>query len=65
MKYIGIDIGGTWIKGTIVDEAFFVQGRFKKSNTFDIRKIESPLHEFATSNELIRALKELIACFGY
>ena len=65
MKYIGIDIGGTWIKGTIVDEAFFVQGRFKKSNTFDTRKIQSPLHEFATSNELIGALKELIACFGY
>jgi len=65
MKYIGIDIGGTWIKGTIVDEAFFVQGKFKKSNTFDTRKIQSPLHEFATSNELIGALKELIACFGY
>jgi N-acetylmuramic acid 6-phosphate etherase len=61
MKYLGIDIGGTWIKGTIVDETSFIQG---KLNNSEIKKIKSPLHENATPNELINALKELIGCFG-
>jgi N-acetylmuramic acid 6-phosphate etherase len=64
MKYFGIDIGGTWIKGTLVDETSFIQGKLNKSNNFEIKKVRSPLHESATPNELIEALIELIACFG-
>jgi N-acetylmuramic acid 6-phosphate etherase len=60
-KYLGIDIGGTWIKGTIVDETSFFQGEL---NNFEIKKVKSSLHENATLNELIKALKDLIACFG-
>ena len=63
-KYLGIDIGGTLIKGTLVDEKSFIQGKFDKSNNIEIKKIKSPLHENTTPNELIEALKELIACFG-
>lgn len=58
-KYLGIDIGGTYIKGTVVDEKFNVI-----SDKFPIEKVKSPLHENATLSELIKALKELIACFG-
>ena len=64
MKYLGIDIGGTWIKGTVVDETSFIQGKLIKSYDFNIKKIKSPLHENATPNELIEVLKELIGCFG-
>ncbi len=64
MKYFGIDIGGTWIKGTLVDETSFIQGKLNKSNNFEIKKVRSPLHESATPNELIESLIELIASFG-
>ena len=63
-KYLGIDIGGTLIKGALVDEKSFIQGKFDKSKNFEIKKIKSPLHENARPNELIEALKELITCFG-
>jgi N-acetylmuramic acid 6-phosphate etherase len=63
-KYLSIDIGGTWIKGALIDETSFIQGKFDKSNNFEIKKIRSPLHENATPNELIEALKELITSFG-
>ncbi len=64
MKYIGIDIGGTWIKGTLVDESFFHHGRLKESSHIEIKKVRSSLHEHTTPGELTKALKELIACFG-
>ncbi len=63
MKYLGIDIGGTWAKGTVVDETSFIQGRLNKSNNFEIKKIKSLLHANATPNDLIVVLKELIAFF--
>ena len=63
-KYLGIDIGGTLIKGTLVDEKSFIQGKFDNSNNLEIKKIKSPLDENATPIELIKALKELITCFG-
>lgn len=64
MKYLGIDIGGTWIKGTIVDETSFNQGKLNNTYNFDIKKIKSPLDENTTPTKLIEALKELIGCFG-
>lgn len=63
-KYLGIDIGGTWIKGTIVDEQYFSSTNDLKSKYIHIEKVKSPLHENATPNDLIEALNELIACFG-
>ncbi len=64
MKYIGIDIGGTWIKGTVVDETSFFRGKLDNSNNFEIKKIKSSLHENATPNELIETLKEIISYFN-
>jgi N-acetylmuramic acid 6-phosphate etherase len=61
LYFLGLDIGGTWIKGTLVDETSFLQGELNNS---EIKKVKSPLHENATLTELIKALKELIACFG-
>lgn len=63
-KYLGIDIGGTWIKGTLVGEQYFSVMDDSVKNEFQIKKIKSPLHENATPNELIVALKELIASFS-
>jgi N-acetylmuramic acid 6-phosphate etherase len=64
MKYLGIDIGGTWIKGTLVDESFFHHGRLNEVNHLEIKKVRSSLHENTTPGELTEALKELISCFG-
>jgi len=63
-KYLGIDIGGTWIKGTVFDQTSFDQSRFYEFNNFDIKKIKSPLHKNAKPKEIIAVLKELIASFG-
>lgn len=62
--FLGIDIGGTWIKGTVVCETSFIRGKLNKPTHLERRKIKSPLHKNATIDELIEALKELIACFG-
>ncbi|MBI9061097.1 MAG: N-acetylmuramic acid 6-phosphate etherase [Marinilabiliaceae bacterium] len=64
MKYIGIDIGGTWIKATLVDEAYFFGSTAERKLNIQLKKIESPLHEGATTNELIDVLKKLITKFG-
>jgi N-acetylmuramic acid 6-phosphate etherase len=63
-KYLGIDIGGTWIKGTIVDEQFFQIDKTSRLKHFQVEKINSPLHPKATLLEFIETLKELIACFN-
>lgn len=62
-KYLGIDIGGTWIKGAIVDEQFFQIDKTSKLKHFQVEKINSPLHAKATLLEFVEALKELIAYF--
>lgn len=63
-KYLGIDIGGTWIKGAIVDEQFFQIDKTSKLKHFQVEKINSPLHAKATLLEFVEALKELIAYFN-
>ena len=37
-KYLGIDIGGTWIKGTIVDEDFFQMDKAARMDQFRWRE---------------------------
>ncbi len=63
MKYLGIDIGGSWIKGAIVDEQSFVHGKMVNSGVFEIKKIKSPLHANASYADLINALLEIIKLF--
>ena len=63
MKYLGIDIGGTWIKGTMIEENSYSNENFLKITDLDIKKIRSPLHANTTPNELIEALKALISAF--
>ena len=58
-KYLGIDIGGSWIKGAIIDEQYDLL-----SGEFQINKVKSPLHANVAPNELIDSLKELIVSFG-
>jgi len=64
MKYIGIDIGGTWIKGTIVDDNLFLNGRLLNHNDLQIKKIKSPLHATSTLDDFIEALNKLIRSFN-
>jgi N-acetylmuramic acid 6-phosphate etherase len=65
MKFLGIDIGGTWIKGTIVDEQFIISDKVLKFNDFHIKRIKNPLHSSTTPNEWVEVLKELItSCHG-
>ena len=63
-KYLGIDIGGTWIKGTIVDEHFFRTGNTSNLQSLQVKQIPSPLHANATLSQFIEALKQLISCFN-
>ncbi len=63
-KYLGIDIGGTWIKGTIVDEQFFRVDKSSLLNHLQVEKIPSPLHADTTLSEFVEALKELISRFN-
>ena len=59
MKYLGIDIGGTWIKGTVASDEFWP---INNSNNIELNtsKVKSPLKEDATVNELIKSIKLLI-----
>jgi len=61
--YLGIDIGGTWIKGTFVYEAFFKSFHTSTLENLPIRKVRSPLNKNATSEDLIGVIKELISYF--
>lgn len=60
MYYLGIDIGGTWIKGALAHESHFEED---KQDSFLVKRIKSPLHAKATLLEFVEALKELITCF--
>jgi N-acetylmuramic acid 6-phosphate etherase len=59
VKYLGIDIGGTWIKGAVVDESYFLAEKPWIMN-FQSARIKSPLHARVLSG-FIDALKLLIA----
>ncbi|OWW24362.1 hypothetical protein B4Q04_16100 [Zobellia sp. OII3] len=63
MKYIGIDIGGTWIKGTLVDNYTFNGEKNKESPLFVVKRVKSPLHENTNVAEVMAALSELFSLF--
>ncbi len=60
MKLIGIDIGGTWIKGAQVDEEFFNLQLPQRKINFPVTKIKSPLSQNGRSDELSFVLAELV-----
>ena len=62
-KYVGIDIGGTWIKGTIVDNFSLHKKSNKIMNDFVVKKIKSPLNENTIVSEVLDTLTELISLF--
>ena len=64
MYYVGIDIGGTWIKGAIVDENFFELNHSRRYSQLRVEKVKSPLHAKATPEDLIEALDRLITAFN-
>lgn len=64
LKYLGIDIGGTWIKATLIDDAYFLGSISEKKLNIQVEKIKSPLNEDAKTQELTSVLKKLIAKFG-
>jgi len=49
-KYLGIDIGGTWIKGAVPGEDFF---RKDMGGDLSIKKVKSPLRSDACPAELV------------
>ncbi|RTE53987.1 ROK family protein [Arenibacter aquaticus] len=64
MKYIGIDIGGTWIKGTLVDNYNFDKRSANKADvSFQVKKVKSPLHENTKVIEVMDSLTELFSLF--
>jgi N-acetylmuramic acid 6-phosphate etherase len=62
--FLGIDIGGTWIKGVLVTKQHLNWADDLNNNNLQIEKIKSPLNENATPKELINALKKLISRFS-
>jgi N-acetylmuramic acid 6-phosphate etherase len=62
--FLGIDIGGTWIKGVLVTKQHLNWADNLNNNNLQIEKIKSPLNENATPKELINALKKLISRFS-
>jgi N-acetylmuramic acid 6-phosphate etherase len=64
MMYLGIDIGGSWIKGTCIREDSF--GEFKDSGfgNIIIQRVESPLHADCSMKELNSSLVKLIGMLG-
>ena len=64
MKYIGIDIGGTWIKGAVVDDKFFQSDKLLKHRDFQIKKIKSPLHATSSLEDFVETLNKLVSSFN-
>lgn len=55
--FLGLDIGGTWIKGTVIKETFLKSDL----NQLSSMKVKSPLQINAQPKQLTSALKELIS----
>lgn len=64
MKYIGIDIGGSWIKATCVDYTFFNKVIDSSLLEIESKKIRNPLNEEKDSDKILKALIELITAFN-
>ena len=63
MKYIGIDIGGSWLKGTCIDHLQMNNIVSLSPSAIDIKKIKSPLNSQNTGGNILASLIELIAQF--
>ena len=67
MKYLGIDIGGTWLKGTVVSFRRSEYGKLQidpgevEKNTV---KVESSLSEQTTIEEFIEVIKKVVDQLG-
>lgn len=60
LKYIGIDIGQTWIKGIVIDENVSFGDISSESRKFDIVKIKNVIHYNYSIGEWIAFFKEII-----
>src|SRR5690606_31344898 len=59
-RYIGIDIGGTWIKGAVVDD-FWADGEVNGIDNLVVKKVRSPLSEKAVISDVLERLVTLIS----
>jgi N-acetylmuramic acid 6-phosphate etherase len=59
-EFLGIDIGGTWIKGTLVNESFFNEPWDVRKAGLHTERIHSPLKENSDLSRFIDSLSELI-----
>ncbi|MCG8305775.1 MAG: N-acetylmuramic acid 6-phosphate etherase [Cytophagales bacterium] len=58
--YVGIDIGGTWIKGAFVRENFFTGDAPQTGLGFTVKKVRSPLSANSNPQLLVEVLNDLI-----
>lgn len=63
-NYLGIDIGGSWIKGTMLSEYLFDETKKNDFRDLNIQRVCSPLKPTATLTELAISLESLIEKFG-
>ena len=63
LGFLGLDIGGTWIKATFVEDISFENLENVSYKKFPIKKIKSPLSKHASHSDLIETIKELITYF--
>ena len=63
MKHIAIDIGGSWIKGTLVENYPFTTDTPILKGNFDIKRVKSPLNEYTKLSEVMNSLTELFSHF--
>ncbi len=60
MGYLGIDIGGTWIKAVMAQETAFARGKLREVSRLKEVKIQSPLKPDAEIHELIFAFEVIL-----
>ncbi len=60
-KYIGIDIGGTWIKGAVVDNFSLCGKSNGMAKDWDVKKVRSPLNEKAVISDVLETLETLVS----
>jgi len=59
--YLGIDIGGTWIKGAMAGDQFLQAIQLSDMKYLHVNKVNSPLHTKAKLSEFVKAMNKLIA----
>ncbi len=63
MNYLGIDIGGSWIKGAMVHDLYYKTDPKNGFNDVETQAIKNTLDARSTPNELLILLKKLITQF--